>query len=896
MTTPRIRPEPGRPELTRVAGLPAAYCPLPSERTAELLDRHAELSGALEELRPRVEDVLYTLVPLLDDARDLRRAVLAARRAAHRAAPPGWDGPTTARIAEYADEAARGALRRWQELTAAAQAVAGELDKEVARDRAAAEDTLAAALEEPSFAHSLALATPDWVRYGRARGNRKRQRALRTLYSYTVRAAAKTSPFARLTTVGVPGGAHDGRAVQQVSATVVLTALYALARSPRTAQLLRYRPAPVRPADPTAEASDDPALLMLHPEYVATGGVTWRLDQVVEAGPAADWARALTAARTPDQSMSAGGDSIPEHADGTVEYADALRALGGPDPFRRFLRMLDSGVLAPVPPWRRGEDALDALLALTRQLPDADSAGPAKALAAGDVADGTGAADGTDAADGTGAADGTEAADGLAVVHGLRALAAERERLAEPVRPGPEAPRRRAGAVARVRELGREWAAAAGWDRFEPAEVWYEDAATGLRLPPVVADERTAEDLRRLGAAIRPRLFRSHLYDTLVRRFVAAYGSGGSCDDVLGFAMRCGAESDRDPELERAVQLDLAVREDPGERAWLPVGPSSAPPTAAVLFQQLRGGSGGAADGGPRLVVNQFNPGTGGLLTRFTQLLGGDFAEALRGHVRRCWPHAAHHRELVLWTECSTAQAQSCGLLPPLTLPGELGAADALPLDATRLVHDPRQDTLTLLAPDGLPLAAAYTGLVPTHLFPKFARFLAVLSDPWINGSPLSDHRMPFQLPRDPEQVCAQDRQTLDGAGTVVTRRASWTVPVHRLPLPSPDAGCDASGVAAMDAFRRAHRVPREVFAYLLPANGGGFGPDHDRKPLWVRLDSAVSLEVLAHWITPGTGHLRLVEALPAHDEHPLRDADGHRRAAEHAALLHWAGTGEEEG
>ncbi|SES07450.1 hypothetical protein [Streptomyces qinglanensis] len=899
MTAPGTRPELGRPELTRVAGLPAAYCPLPSERTAELLDRHAGLSGALEELRPRVEDVLYTLVPLLDGARDLRRAVLAARRAAHRCAPPGWDEPTAARIAGYADEEACDALGRWQELTAAAQAVAEELDKEVARDRAAAEDTLAAALEDPAFAHSLALATPDWVRYGRARGSRKRQRALRTLYSYTVRAAAKTSPFARLTTVGVPGGAHDGRAVQQVSATVAFTALYALARSPRTAHLLRYRPAPVRPAAPAAEASDDPALLMLHPEYVATGGVTWRLDQVVEAGPAADWARALAAACTPAADMWAGGggasgrgagtsaegdrtpvpgDGTPGHAERTLAHGDALRTLGGPDPFRRFLRMLDSGVLAPVPPWRRGEDALDALLALTRHLPDAEPPGAAEALVAGDTADGT------------------DAADGFAAVGRLRALAAERERLAEPVRPGAEAPRRRAGAVARVRELGREWARTAGWDRFEPAEVWYEDAATGLRLPPVVADERTAEDLRRLGAAIRPRLFRSHLYDTLVRRFVAAYGSGGSCDDVLGFAMRCGAESDRDPELEQAVQLDLAAREDPGERAWLPVGPSSAPPTAAVLFQQLRGGPGAAADGGPRLVVNQFNPGTGGLLTRFKELLGGDFAEALRGHVRRCWPHAAHHRELVLWTECSTAQAQSCGLLPPLTLPGELGAADALPLDATRLVHDPRQDTLTLLAPDGLPLAAAYTGLVPTHLFPKFARFLAVLSDPWINGSPLSDHRMPFQLPRDPEQVRAQGRETLDGAGAVVTRRASWTVPVDRLPLPSPDAGCGAEGVAAMDAFRRAHGMPREMFAYLLPANGGGFGPDHDRKPLWIRLDSAVSLEVLAHWITPGTGHLRLVEALPAHDGHPLRDADGDRRAAEHAALLHWADTGEEEG
>ncbi|MGI5352480.1 hypothetical protein ACQEU8_30470 [Streptomyces sp. CA-250714] len=807
----------GVPELTRVAGLPAVCCPRPGARTAELLDRQAELSGALEELRGRVEDVLFALVPLLDDARELRRAVLAARRAAHRAAPPGWDERTAARIEEYADEEARAALHRWQELTAAAQAVAGELEKEVAQDRAAAEDTLTAALEDPAFAHSLALATPDWVRYGSARKlhkARKRQRAIRTLYSYTVRAAAKTSPFARLTTVGVPGRAHDGHAVHQVSATVAFTALYALACSPHTAPLLRYRPSPT-----TGE-------LLLHPEYVATGGVTWRIDHVVEAGPAAGWAHTLAAAC--------------DEGDGTLSHEAALRALGGADPFRRYLRLLDSGVLAPVAPWRRGEDAVSVLLALTDGVRD----------------------------------------DGPAVVAQLRELAAERDRMAAPFGAAADAPRQRAGAVARVRELGREWARAAGWDRFEPAEVCYEDAVTELRLPPVLEDEETAADLRRLGASIRPRLFRSHLYDELVRRFVALYGRGGSCDDVLGFAMRCGAETDRDPELERAAQLDLAAREDPGERAWLPVGPSSAPPSAAVLFQQMR------PVGGPRMVVNQFNPGTGGLLTRFKGLLGDGFADALRTHVRRCWPYAAHHHELVLWTECSTVQAQSAGLLPPLTLPGELTAPGALALSATRLVHDPHQDTLTLLAPDGLPLAAAYTGLVPTHLFPKFARFLAVLSDPWINGSPLSDYRMPFQLPRDPERVLALDRQTLGGEGRVVTRRASWIVPVDRLPLLG--SGSDAEAVTAADAFRRAHGMPYELFAYLLPA-GRGMSPDHDRKPLWIRLDSAVSLDVLAHWITPGISHVRLVEALPAHDQHPLRDAHGEQRAAEHAVLLHWS-------
>ncbi|RCG26020.1 hypothetical protein DTL70_08060 [Streptomyces diacarni] len=870
--------------VTRVAGLPAAFCPRPAERTTALLDEHADAQAALDELRPRVEDALYALVPVLDAAGDgatsLRRKVLAARRAAHRLAPFGWDETTGARVAAHADEETREALARWQALTSARQATATALDAALADDRAAAEETLTAALEAPGFADSLALATPDWVRYGNTRRPRKRQRALRTLYSYTVRAAAKTSPFARLTTVGVPGRGHAGHAVHQVSATLALTALYALARAPETAPLLRYRPAPVRPATARTGPGEPARSLMLHPEYVATGGVTWRNDHVVEAGAAADWARALARA----------GD------DGSLGHASVLRTLGGADPFRRFHRLLDTGVLSPLAPWQRGEDAMRVLLDLTShlELPEPprtpeDAPGPGRS--------------------------------GLDVVRELRALEGEREAMtddrrttavravpgaaskAAPEAAGPPAdgPRRRAAAVSRVRELGRGWARAAGWDRFEPTEVWYEDAACDLRLPPVLDDAETAADLRRLGEALRPRLFRSHLYDELVRRFVADHGSGGTCEDVLGFAMRCGTETDRDPGMERAVRLDLAAREDPAERAWLPVGPSSASPSAALLVQHIAARPYGPqrpeGAGGPRLVVNQFNPGTGGLLTRFKGLLGDDFADALRGHVRRLWPHAAHHHELVLWTECGTAQAQSAGLLPPLTLPGELDGPGALDLTEVRLVHDPGQDTLTLLAPDGLPLAAAYTGLVPTHLFPKFARFLAILSDPWVNGSPLSDYRMPFQLPREPDRVTALERQTLTtpgdggegdgGAGGVVTRRAQWIVPVGHLPLLGADA-TDADAVAAADAFRRRHGMPRELFAYLLPANGG-MSPDHDRKPLWIRLDSAVSLDVLAHWITPDTGHLRLVEALPAHHQHPLHDADGERRAAEHAVLLHWA-------
>ncbi len=71
---------------------------------------------------------------------------------------------------------------------------------------------------------------------------------------------------------------------------------------------------------------------------------------------------------------------------------------------------------------------------------------------------------------------------------------------------------------------------------------------------------------------MRPQVFRSHVYDHVVRALVAEYGRGGVCDDPLGFLMRLSLERDVDLPLQQAQSADLRARGNAGDRAFLPVG------------------------------------------------------------------------------------------------------------------------------------------------------------------------------------------------------------------------------------------------------------------------------------------------------------------------------------
>ncbi|MBT2406297.1 MULTISPECIES: lantibiotic dehydratase family protein [unclassified Streptomyces] len=812
--------------LTRVAGLPADALDLVAPATRKLLAEHAAAARRLSSLAPGLTDALFALVPHLDDDVPLRRRVLAAKRSVNRLDPLSWDEDVQSRLAERLPPDAALLLADWVRLVGERQALLEQLTIQLAEDRELSVEALHHTLErggdiddgtgECGFAASLAIAAPDWIRH---RGHKARSaKKLKTLYSYAARAAVKTSPFSGLTTVGEAGAEGQGRGRSRTSATMAYLALRRLARDPSTAGLLRYRVAPVRPGTAT-----EPKGLLLHSEVVITEGVVWRHDRAVEADYALPAQAGLRSGAT---------------------YTELLATVGGARPFARFVRLIDTGVLQPVPPWDRGEAPFPVLAAL---LAEGDTTAP---IGRHDLARAHSLGDGVWREDTEG----------------------------------------RIAAAAELRDLTGGWNEHSDRSERKPSGLVYEDRETDLALPDPLDVPEIRADLTALGERMRPYIFRSHLYDFLLESFTAEFGAGGVCRDPLGFLMRLTIDRDANPPLERALFADMASRRDPADRAWLPVGPTSAPPNAGVFFQLEAANHADIEAGRYRLVVNQYGAGTGGLFSRFGRLLGDGFRERLAAHIERCWP-GVPCRELVVWTDCNTVQSECGGLLPPLVLPGEVEDANGITLDDTVLAHDSHTDTLSLFDRDGDPVGLAYLGLIPQHLLQSYVRLLAILADPWVNGSPHSDYTMTKAHELSPlcgDGVVELPRVT-DGPGNrLVTRRASWIVPASAIPRPEGGEHDETALAVRLDAFRRTHGIPEEVFVHQLGGAGNALGMSADRKPMWVSLASPLSVGVLQHWLSPQTSHLRLVEALPGRSLHAQRDALGRTRVTEHVALLAW--------
>lgn len=802
------------PMVTRVAGLPSSVLDLVGPNTPRLLARHAKITSDLAALAPVLIDACYQLVPRLDGKAWLRRRVLAGKRALHALLTLPWDDAVQAEVQARVTGRQAAALDRWRELTAARGDVRALLRIQLDADRIAAIDGLHDALRDQDYLRSLAVAAPDWLQH--AQPDRRRansSRTVRTLLSYATRACVKTSPFSGLTTVGLAGLTGAGRARSRVTGLLAPIVLEQLARDDRTAGLLRYRVIPMRPGGEL-----EPNGLVLHSDNVFVDGIVWRDDRVIEADHARRWVLALGA---------------QEPAGLTLDTVLHRLGDGG---FRRFVRLLDSGVLRAVPPWQRADDPLAVL---------AD-------LVAG--------------------SDSPVSHQSLLEVDELGTSTAERDAAG------------RVGAAMSIRQRTSSWLDLDDLGQHKPSSMVYEDRETDLELPDPRSVPSIAADLEQLGETMRPFLFRSHLYDLLVERFVAEVGVGGSCRDPLGFLMRTSVDRDADPALERAKFADLRARSNPAERAWLPVGPTSSPPSSGVFFQIAADSQADVLAGRHRTVINQFGSGSGALVARFSGLLGEPLRGQLAEHIGRLWPDLPC-RELVVWTDCNTAQAESSGLLPPLLVPGEPAAPGSVDLTDTVLTHDATTDTLSLCTGDGQPFGLAYLGITPQHLLQGYLRLLGVLADPWVNASDACDYNlahMPLLNASRGTGVTAVPRA---GNGRLITRRASWVVPVASLPRPD-ESGDDADFALRLDAFRRANGMPEEVFLHQLGSMSAPMAGI--RKPTWVSLASPLSASFVEQWLDPGTTHLRMVEACPDRRSYPLLDRTGARRAVEHAGLLSW--------
>lgn len=415
-----------------------------------------------------------------------------------------------------------------------------------------------------------------------------------------------------------------------------------------------------------------------------------------------------------------------------------------------------------------------------------------------------------------------------------------------------------------------------------PSGLVYEDCEYEgfLRHPfefPTVRD-----DIEQLANLCEPWIVRSRAYDLMVNRFVERYGSGGECTDVLGFLMSLSVDNDGDTDFFNAMSQDMSAAEPTAERQSLAGGISAAPRNIGALIQVVGDSEEDILAGRGLTVVNAFGAGNGAAQARFHHLLGEGFRLELSDNVHKMWQTRRVY-EIAFWTEMNTGQEMCTGLLPPIVLPGEPPARNGLPLTALRLMHDKDNDTL-YLCDDKEPIGIAYLGLTPQYILDGYFRWLALLADPWLRLTPYSDHwssqfpKTGFSLNEDIVKIPRIQKNRL------VTRRASWYLPGSMaLSLFKTD---NVDTLRSWNDFRIRHEIPREVFVYQITQSVGSTADS--RKPLYADLSSAVSLMVLGKWLGKGTGHIRIVEALPNCDQHPFRDSNGQRRACEESVTMYW--------
>jgi hypothetical protein len=132
---------------------------------------------------------------------------------------------------------------------------------------------------------------------------------------------------------------------------------------------------------------------------------------------------------------------------------------------------------------------------------------------------------------------------------------------------------------------------------------------------------------------------------------------------------------------------------------------------------------------------------------------------------------------------------------------------------------------------------------------------------------PLGFHPFQFGLaPHMPRLRC----------GKVIVQRQSWTISANDLP-PGNYTGVSSQLVIAIEKLRAEKNLPR--FVYIRPTEqalrrSGAEGRDKDTKPVFVDLESYLSLEIFHRWLMKA-GEIEVTEMLPDSEHLFWKEADG---------------------
>ncbi|MFI8420688.1 lantibiotic dehydratase [Streptomyces sp. NPDC085479] len=879
--------EVGRRFLLRASGLPVETvrglrCPRALAWADEVLAQERRLAGEGEAL----SEVLHGLVEAADAAGDrARRALLALRRQIFNNRLPA-DPDAAERLVTGLDPAAGARVGGWlkdreryAELLAEGPALLAE---EVRRARGA----LRSALAEDRLRLGLLLASPTldsrldaYLADPAAEPSRRMRKIERSALTYLYRTACKTSPFSTLTPVasgvftdgtagagGAAGGAPAGgelRLGEEWSSHVRLTVV-ALAR---IADLVL--------ADPVR-----------------------RRDLPVVLSPG--WGRDEDRIRYVRQWMTAGDDTAAVTFDAVRDRLFYLRSSGALERLIGFLGAREGLRYGDLVAWLRREHGAEpaeceryaaALLGVgivqaPSLRPDVHGPDPLRSF--------------QEALRGLGAGWAEAVADGLdgpaeCLARYPAAGLAERRALLRTLREG---------LLGVLTALGAE-------EPTLPQTLLYEDVGAGDAVPADAAllggetgrALRAVEDVLPLFDLTLPHRITLHGF------FLARYGRGGRCDDLLGLvhdfhedlfdqylsftAKRVPFDADGAyvPEENWLGQPALRSLDEARRRfsagmreAWERDGgaeelrlPASLLSGVASELAPLKGdfvpqshhlqfdlGGGG---GGRRVVLNRSYGGLAFPFSRFTHVFdGGDGAggaglsERLREELRERQPEGAVFAELTGGPVTSNLNLHGRLTGHQIVCPGETSTVPEearIELDDLYLTHDEEADRLVLRSRRlGCRVIPVYLGyLVPVAL-PAIPRTLLLLSP-----STMTPADVWGGVPVGPA-VDGVTRRPRVAHGDVVLARREWTAAAAVLPVRGP-GGDESAWWLEWRRWQRAHGLPDRVFA--TPQRGGRRVPG--AKPLYVDFESPLSLAAFDALIDRGEGaSVVLREMLPAED------------------------------
>ncbi|WP_163505175.1 lantibiotic dehydratase [Fodinicola acaciae] len=790
--------------LHRVCGIPvSALDELSAPRTLDLIRRANQNADVAAARAAELSARLHTCVRHAGDDRDLRRALLAIRRAVHRGAWTDRHRAAAESVRAKLDPRTETGLRSWIDATESKSRHLDAAETAIMAELRAAAQAMTTRLRDPENLRGLALASPD---FGRALlggpevgDGRVASRFARTATSYFTRIATRTVPFSTFVTVGLTAVGPTflprqtgERSVVTSTRTLAVALLIACTRHPDTARLLEV----VRNRGLRCVNGRWVAVL---PVYVPLAdGAGFRYDELTDC----DSYRGTIAC-------------LPEHPTPLPE----LVATSGPGVTESTARRLvEVGLLQPRTPWALDAPRpLGAFAERVRTTIDTPSATPPTGLA--------------DALE-------TLAASENSVAYGDAAS--------------------RIAAIGSARHVAREAFAVLGqpaprW--LDSAPLFHEAVATSRpalrRLP-----EPVRADLLDVAARTVPQLRWSVVYDELARFFVAHYGTGGSCSDILEFLYSF------DPGTSFSGDPDRCVADS--ERARLP------PAAVAVFFQLAAAGEDDLAAANYRLVVNAVHPGELGFLTRWAHVPA--LRTGLSAAIRE-WTAALHPGSRVYqfcaYPDFVELQRPARTALPLLRWPTDLPAFGDNGIELSRLTlnHDPRSGMLRIYDSDGSPVSLCYTGTVPSGLLTGPIRLLSILANPWRPpAGGLVEQLGPAG--HSPRVTCQR----------IVWARARWVFSAADVPAYTPGAPL-VPFLTSIDRWRRAAGLPDQVFVKRTR------GSRPVGKPRWVGFHHPHTIVTGFRNLLAEATHLAVTEALPATGQHWARNGAGEPVATEFVAL-----------